>query len=426
MKSQRPIRLIRSFSTVSGFTLISRVLGFVRDQMLAAFVGPGLVLDAWLAAFRLPNLFRRTFADGAMSMAFVPMFKARLENEDAARAFASGAFTLLWLVLSPLLILLILFMPWIMGVMVDFDPGSRGFDLAVLFGRLMIPYLLLMTLLAPMGAVLDSLGRFGPKAFAPTALNIVLVILLLGIARFDWAAGHILSWGALFAGFAQLLIVWIPAAQMGWAPRFNFGLRGFPIWAFLGRMGSGVIAAGGMQISSLIVLRLATSQEGDLSRLNFADRIYQLPIGLIGVALTTILLSSLSGLIQRGDMRAAQGQVTRALDLTFLLTIPITLACLFHGQFLFAGLFQVGQFSAADTNAAALALAGYAIGIPAAVGQKSLQPLFYAHQNTRTPMFHSLAAVAVAVGLALALHPGFGIFGLALATGVASWTGFLS
>ena len=176
-------------------------------------------------------------------------------------------------------------------------------------------------------------------------------------------------------------------------------------------MGSGVIAAGGMQISSLIVLRLATAQEGDLSRLNFADRIYQLPIGLIGVALTTMLLSSLSGLIQKGDLKSAQGQVDRALDLTFLLTIPITLACILHGEFLFAGLFQIGNFTAADTAAAALALAGYAIGIPAAVGQKSLQPVFYAHQDTRTPMLHALAAVGVAVGLALLLHPSLGIFG---------------
>ena len=423
MSQARPVRLLRAFFTVSGFTLISRILGFVRDQMLGAIIGPGVVLDAWFAAFRLPNMFRRTFADGAMSAAFVPMFKGRLEaaGEAEAKAFASGALTVLMLILTPLIAVLIIFMPWVMGLLTDFDPASEAFELAVIFGRIMIPYLLLMTMLALIGAVLDALGRFGPKALAPTMLNVILVLALVGVAQFDWAAGPILAWGTLIAGFAQLAIVMIPAASMGWLPGLSLNFRPGP---FLAKMGNGIIANGGGQISSLIVMVLATSQAGDFSRLNFADRIYQLPIGLIGVALTTVLLSSLSGLVSRGE--DTNTQMDRSFDLALLLSIPMALACAFHADFLFQGLFEYGRFSATDTTIAGLALTGYAIGIPAAVGQKVLQPLFFAHQDYRTPMFHTLASVAVAVILAFALYPSLGIFGIALATGVASWTGFLS
>ena len=423
MKTARPIRFLHAFFTVSGFTLISRVLGFVRDQMLAAIIGPGATLDAWFAAFRLPNMFRRTFADGAMSAAFVPLFKGRLENagEAKAKAFASGIFTLLLLILAPLIALLILFMPQVMGLLTEFEPESQTFELAVIFGRIMIPYLLLMTLLALIGAILDALGRFGPKAIAPSMLNVILVLALIGVAQFDWAAGAILAWSTLIAGFAQLFIVLIPAAAMGWLPRLNFNFRPGP---FLTKMGNGIIANGGGQISSLIVMVLATSQAGDFSRLNFADRLYQLPIGLIGVALTTVLLSSLTGLVARGE--STHHQMDRSFDLAWLLSIPMALACAFHAEFLFQGLFQVGRFTAIDTAIAGLALTGYAIGIPAAVGQKILQPLFFAHQDYRNPMVHTLTGMAVAVALAFALYPSFGIFGIALATSVASWTGFLS
>ena len=425
MSQARPIRLIQAFFTVSGFTLISRMLGFVRDVMMAIIIGPGLLLDAWQAAFRLPNMFRRTFADGAMSAAFVPMFKQRLESagEAEARAFASGAFTLLMVILTPLIILLIIFMPWVMDWLTPYEAGSQGMVLAVVFGRIMFPYLLLMTMLALIGAVLDGLGRFGPKALAPTMLNVILVGALLGIAQFDWAAGSVLAWGTLLAGFAQLVIVLIPAAALGWLPRLNLNFRPGP---FLSKMGDGIIAQGGAQISSLVFMALALRQDADFSLLNAADRIYQLPIGLIGVALTTVLLSSLSGLVARGDHQTFRSQIDRSFDLAFLLAIPIAFACAFHSEFLFRGLFQAGNFTADHTRLAALVLTGFALGVPAAVGQKVLQPIFFAHQDYATPRNHTLASIAVAVTLAFILYPIFGIFGLALAMAVASWTGFMS
>jgi len=327
--------------------------------------------------------------------------------------------------------------------LVGYDPIDGRYLAAVAFGRIMMPYILLMSAMPLIGGTLDTLGKFAPKALAPTMLNIILVALLSGVwalglsdlspssARYgseaisdaDRQIATWLSWGTFVAGFAQLAVVWIPAARLGWAP--------MPAWprgtgAFLRRMGPGLIANGGFQISSLVVLALASAVPGDLSHLRFADRIYQLPLGLIGIALNTILLSTLSSLIAKGNHEAAAAQMNRGLELTFLLSIPIMLACTFHAPFLFAGLFEYGNFGPADTAGASLALIGYAVGIPAAVGQKVLQPAFFARQDTRTPMLHSLASIAVAVGLAYGLYLPLGLFGLALAASIASWTGFLS
>ena len=435
---------LRAFATVSGFTGLSRILGFVRDQLFAAVIGPGLLLDAWFAAFTLPNVFRRTFAEGAMSAAFVPLLKQKLEakGEAAAKAFARQAFAMLMLILTPLIALMVWAMPWIIQGIIGYGPEDGRYAATLIFGRIMIPYLLLMSAMALLGGALDALHRFAPKAAAPTLLNFILIALLWWIglqelrgglpelsndARLlsaaDQAAGELLSWGTLLAGFAQLAMVWWPAARLGWAPQ--------PVWPrgtalFLRRMVPGFIAGGGFQISSLIVLALAASSPGDLSHLRFADRIYQLPLGLIGIALNTILISTLSGLIARGQTQAALTQLNLGLEVTLLFSLPIALTCLVQAEFLFQGLFEYGNFTAQDSRGAGLALTGYALGIPAAVGQKVLQPAFFARGDTRWPMVHSLASVGVAVAFSYLLYPVYGIFGLALAASIASWTGLLS
>lgn len=417
--------LLSAFATVSGFTGLSRILGFVRDWLLAAVLGDGRIADAWHAAFTLPNIFRRTFAEGAMQAAFVPLLRGKLDREDevAAKAFADHAFSALMLILVPLSAVLILFMPWLIDLMTRFEPGTPRFELAVIFGRIMFPYLLLMTAMAYMGSILNTLDRFGPMALAPTMLNLILVGLLVWLWRSPLMPGHVLSWGVLVAGFAQIAVVWWPARRLGWAPQPR---RPSGTGIFFGRMFNGVISKGGMQISALIVLYLATTVEGDYTRLQYANRLYQLPIGLIGIALHTVLISTLSRLIEKGSHDAATSQLNRALEVSLLLSIPVTLACAFQSDFLVAGLFQYGNFSAAASAGAAHALVGYAIGIPAAVGLMVLEPAFFARQDTRIPMIHALASIAVAVGLSLFLYPVYGIFGLALAASVASWLRFAS
>lgn len=418
-------RFARAVATVSGLTGLSRILGFVRDVLMASVLGDGRIADAWHAAFMLPNMFRRTFAEGAMQAAFVPLLRGKLEDagEAEAKLFAKRAFTALLVILVPLSIILILTMPWLIDVVTRIDPNSDRFELAVIFGRIMFPYLMLMTAMAYVGSILNTLGRFAPLALAPTMLNVILVALLVWLQQSPSMPGHVLSWGVLVAGFAQIALVWVPARAMGWTPSIAWP---FGTGAFLAKMLNGMIAAGGMQISAIIVLYLASGIEGDLTRLQYANRLFQLPLGIIGIALNTVLISSLSNLIERDERQGARAQLNRALELSLLLSIPVALACAFHADFLFQGLFQVGNFGAEARAGAALALVGYAIGIPAAVAQKVLQPAFFARQDTRTPMYHSLAAVAVAVGLSYALYPSLGIFGLTLAASISAWTGFIS
>ena len=418
-------RLGRAFLTVSGLTGVSRILGFLRDILLAAVLGDGRVADAWHAAFTLPNVFRRTFAEGAMQAAFVPLLRGKLETEgeEAAKRFGRQAFTALLLVLTPLSIALILAMPWLVDLMTRFEPGSDRFELAVIFGRIMFPYLMLMTIMAYVGSILNTLDRFGPMALAPSMLNLILVALLSWLYISPWMPGHVLSWGVLAAGFAQIAVVWWPARAMGWAPALAVPKGVGP---FFMKMLNGIVANGGLQISALIVLNLATTVEGDYTRLQYANRLYQLPLGLIGIALGTVLIASLSRLIERDERTAARAQINRALEISLLLSIPVTLACLFQADFLMAGLFQVGNFGAEPSAGAALALIGYAIGIPAAVGQKVLQPAFFARQDTRSPMYHSLAAVGIAVLASYLLYPSLGIMGLAVAASLSSWFGFVT
>ena len=422
MKRQR---LFTKFMTVSGLTGVSRILGFVRDVLLAAVLGDGRVADAWHAAFTLPNLFRRTFSDGAMQAAFVPLLRRKLEQEGekAAQHFSHRVFTFLLVLLIPLLIIFVYAAPWVVDTITRFDTGSQRFDLTVIFARIMFPYLLLMTAMAYLGSVLNTLGRFWPMALAPSMMNIILIALLFWLYGQPWLPGHVLSWGVLTAGFAQMAVVWWPARALGWIPTLRWP-RG--TGAFFARMLNGVVANGGMQISALIVLNLATAVDGDFTRLQYAGRLYQLPLGLIGIALNTILIATLSSLVERQDNHAAQAQINRALETSLLLSVPVTFAYVVHADFLFQGLFQVGQFDAEASTGAATALVGYAVGIPAAVAQKILQPAFFAQRDTRTPMYHSLAAVGVAVLFSYFLYPSYGLLGLTLAASISSWFGFVS
>ena len=417
-------RFASAFATVSGLTGLSRVLGFVRDQLLAVFVGPGVLLDAWLIAFSLPNAARRTFAEGAMSAAFVPLLREHLTGSEMdAKEFARSAFSFLIFILTPLITLLIFAMPWIIGMIAQEGTPDKTQVLAIIFGRIMLPYLLFMSLMALVGGVLDALGRFAAKAAAPTAFNLVMIGALSAIAWFDLAPGAWLSWATLLSGALQLLVVWIPAARMGWAPTLVWP-RGMGL--FVRRTVPGIISRGGYQISFLVVLALASTVEQDVSYRYLADRVYQLPLGLIGIALNTVLLSSLANLIADGKDTDARYQLNRGLELAMLLALPITTACIFQSEFLFEGLFEVGRFSHEDSRGAGVALLGFSFGIPAAVGQMVVQPAFFARSNTDIPMFHSLASVVVAISLSYILYPHLGLFGLALAASASSWVGFIS
>lgn len=417
--------MLRNILSVGGLTLVSRVLGFIRDVLTAAILGAGPVADAFFVAFRLPNHFRALFAEGAFNAAFVPLFSAALvqEGADGAKRFAEQVMSLLVLVQVLLLGLFWAIMPWFMLV---FAPGFSDepdkFALAVEFTRITFPYLLCMSLVSLLGGVLNGVGRFAAAAAAPVLLNLSLIGALLLVAPLTPTVGHALAWGVLVAGVLQYLYLLWDARRAGMVlrlvrPRLTAGVR-----RFLAVLGPAALGAGLTQISlfadTLIASMLPT---GSVSYLYYADRLNQLPLGVIGIAVGTVLLPEMARRIRSGDEAGAVDSQNRAVELTLLLTLPAAAAFLVAALPLMSVLFQHGRFSAADAAASAATLQAYALGLPAMVVIRALVSGFYARHDTATPVRVALAAVAVNVVLKIALMGPLAQVGLAVGTAVGAW-----
>jgi putative peptidoglycan lipid II flippase len=428
------MNLYRAFATVGGLTMVSRVLGFVRDILIAAALGTGLVADAFFIAFRFPNLFRRLFGEGAFNSAFVPLFAKRLEREgpDAARQFAEEALSCQTFALVIFSALAILAMPWLMLILAPgFITDPRKYDLAVLLTQIAFPYLLCMSVVALLSGVLNSMGRFLAAAAAPILLNVVLIAAIslamaLGFHR-QPGAGVILACGVTLAGIAQLGMLAIAVRRAGMRlqlvrPRYSENIRrlvalGIP----------GVISGGITQINIVVGTVIASLQAGAVSYLYYADRVHQLPLGIVGVAVGVVLLPDLARKLGAGDRRAALDSINRSMEFALLFSVPASVALIVIAEPIISVLFQRGAFTAADTLPTAAALAAFAAGLPSFVLIKVLQPAFFAREDTRTPMwFAGINLVVNAVGslLLFLLFSWLGWMphvGIALATTIAGW-----
>ncbi|MEM7527061.1 MAG: murein biosynthesis integral membrane protein MurJ [Pseudomonadota bacterium] len=427
-----PGRLIAAFATVGAWTMASRVLGFARDVAIAAILGAGAVAEAFFVAFTLPNLFRRFFAEGAFNTAFVPMFAKRVEavGPDGARAFAEQALSCLATILIVLTLVAQLAMPWLVwGLASGLDPERSA--LAADFGRIVFPYILLISMAALLSGVLNSLDRFWAAAAAPVLLNVILLgALALGwlgalptsgsaIPGFDY--GTALSWGVIVAGIAQAGFVWFAARRAGLTlmprlPRFTPEMRRLAIIA-----APAALAGGVMQVNLVIGRQVASYFEGAVGWLWYADRVYQLPLGVIGVAIGVVLLPTLARHVRSGDGAAGRAAVNRAAEFALTLTLPATAALLAMPWLVVSVLFERGAFGPGDTEATALALAIYALGLPAFVLQKVLQPVFFAREDTRSPLRYaawSMLANLVVAGLGAAV---IGWVAAAAGATVAAW-----
>ncbi|NRG16768.1 murein biosynthesis integral membrane protein MurJ [Rhizobiales bacterium] len=426
--------LVKNFATVGGATMTSRVLGFIRDVMIAAFVGTGLVADAFFVAFRLPNLFRRLFAEGAFNSAFVPLFARALEEEgeDGARRFAGEILAALFWTLVVLTILAEVFMP---GLVILLAPGflddPEKFDLAVLLSRIAFPYLLYMSLVAFLSGILNTFQRFVAAAMAPVVLNVVMISVLAGIGASDLVPGTemglIMACGVAVAGLAQLVLLLVAVHRMGFSvplrmPRLTKGVK--RLW----RLGiPGVIAGGVTQINIAVGTIIASTQAGAVSFLYYADRIYQLPLGVVGIAIGVVLLPDLARQLRSGRVDVALHTQNRAMEFALALTLPAAVALIVVPSEIISVLFQRGAFDAADTQATTAALVAFALGLPAFVLNKVYSPGFFAREDTKTPMWFAGIGMVVNVAGALALAPFLGHVGIALATSLAGWvnTGLL-
>lgn len=442
------MNLLRSTAIVGLMTSLSRVLGFVRDMLIAGTLGTGPVADAFFMAFRFPNLFRRFFAEGAFNSAFVPLFSRELETHGAASAkqFAARALSMLVAALLVLTVLAQIGMPWIIDVIAGgFRDDPEKFDLTVYFTRITFPYLLFVSLTALLSGILNSLGRFALPAAAPTLLNLILIPAILFLAPLLPTVGHALVWGVVVAGWAQLVALAIGCARAGYLPRL-YRPRLTPKTKRLIALGvPGVIAGGITQINLLIGAMIASFEAGAVSILQYADRIYQLPLGLIGVAMGVVLLPELSRRIGGGDETGARHSQNRALEISLLLTLPAAVALFVIPGPVLATLFKImpemvlgraSAFTADDAARAAPALMAFAVGLPAFVLIKVFQPGFFAREDTRTPMIFSAVNVAINIALSILLFfkfdvggttigAGWGLIGIAVATAIAAWVNTL-
>ena len=413
--------------TVGGYTLLSRVTGFARDIMLAAILGAGPVADAFFVALRLPNHFRAIFAEGAFNAAFVPAY-AHVSGGGPARAnlFVNRIFTLLLLSQVILLAVAWLFMPQVIALLAPgfVDDPVRG-ELAISLTRITFPYLLLITLVTLYGGMLNVMHRFASAAAAPIFLNLSMIA-TLALAAFFPSAGYAAAWGVLISGFLQYFLLATDAARQGLLPRLTRPTLDADVRHFFRALGPATIGSMGTQIAMFADTIIATIlQAGALSALYYADRLNQLPIGVIGIAIGTVLLPEMSRRITAGDHEGAMASQRRAFDFTLLFSVPFVAAFLTVPDVIMRAMFARGAFSKADAAAAGATLAAYAVGLIPFVLIRSAVATFYARKNTSTPVAAALTGVAVNVALKIALVGSLAQIGLALATAVGAWINLL-
>jgi putative peptidoglycan lipid II flippase len=418
------MNLARAIATVGGYTMISRVTGFVRDILIARVLGTGEMADAFFVAQRLPNLFRSLFAEGAFNAAFVPQFAKRLADGGpaAAKVFAEQALSVLLTALMIFTLAAQIGMPWLMHVIA---PGFTGrpakFAMAVQFTQVTFPYLLFISLTALQGGVLNSLNRFAHAAAAPIMLNVTMILALVFVAPATGLTGLALSWAVAVAGIVQFLWMVIACHRAGMALRLPWPRLTPGVKRLLTLMLPGIIGSSVMQVNLLIGTMIATNQPAAVSYLYYADRIYQLPLAVIGSAVGVVLLPELARALRAKGEAAAMQTQNRCIEYALLLTLPATVALLAIPDPIVVVLYERGAFDATASIATSWALVAYTIGLPAYVLVKALTPGFFAREDTATPFRFAMISLAVNIALSVTLFQFLNYTGIALATALASW-----
>lgn len=416
--------MIQRILTVGGFTLLSRVTGFVRDIILAAVLGAGPIADAFFVALRLPNHFRAIFAEGAFNAAFVPAYARIREQNGAERAglFADRVFTLLLASQIVLLVIALAFTPTVIDVLAPgFARDPERYALAVELTRITFPYLLLVTLVTLYGGILNALHRFAAAAAAPIFLNLSLIV-ALALAAFFPTAGHAAAWGVLIAGCLEVVLVAGAAGRAGAFAVLRWPKLDLDIRQFFRALAPATVGSAGVQLAlfadTIIATFLAT---GAISALYYADRLNQLPIGVIGIAAGTVILPEMARRIAAGDNAGAAHAQNRAIEFTLLLSVPCVAAFFVVPELIMRALFMRGAFTAGDAAAAGLTLSAYAFGLLPFVLIRSTVASFFARGDTVTPVKAALIAAAVNIAFKFLLMGPLAQVGLALATSIGAW-----
>ncbi len=424
------MNLTRALGSIGGLTLASRVLGLVRDGLFARFVGAGFASDAFLIAFRLPNMFRALFAEGAFSAAFIPMFNRKVADKDGRGlpdgvAFAQDALS----VLLPILILMTAIVEisaWPVTWVLTFgfkDASPEQFAFVVQLCRLTFPYLLFISIVSLLGGILNSLQRFWVAAAAPILLNITLIVALLAFhAESPMLTARNQAIAVTVAGMLQLAWLWWACRRAGVRLRISRPRISPDVKRMLSLVWPAAAGTGAVQINLVVSTALAAKllPHGSVTYIYMADRLNQLPLGLVGIGLGTVLLPTISRLLGKGDEAAAMETQNRGMELALFLTLPATAALILCGVPITAALFQHGKFGVEDTLFTAQALAAFSIGLPSYILVKVLTPGYYARSDTRTPVRYATISMVVNLVLNLALIVPLQHMGPPLATAIAS------
>ncbi len=435
--------LLKHVGTIGSLTMVSRVAGMAREMIFSRVLGANAVTDAWFQAFIIPNVFRRLFAEGAFSAAFVPMFSKRLHGEgglESARSFSDDVLSIFLPVLILLCAVMMIAMPGIIWILADKPVDREEFDIAVAFARIMFPYILLVSLVTLFTGMLNSVSRFAPGASFPIILNLVLIAALLGgeyaAEKLGWSVqqvGYAVAWAVPVAGVMQLAWLYIWTRVEGFRPRVLWPritpeVKRLSIIALPAAIGGGAY-----QINTLVQLYFLNQlYEGSVSHMNYADRLNQLPLGIIGIALSTAILPTLSKFVGSDNKEGADRIQSDAIELSMLLTIPAAVAMAICATPFITMIFQGGRFTMDDAAAAGSVLGVLVLGLPAYVLVKVLVPSFYARSDTKTPvvaafisLFVFVASCAWNIGFTLPgaeIEPlGYGVPGIAAASVIGAW-----
>ncbi|CAK6518914.1 MAG: murein biosynthesis integral membrane protein MurJ [Rickettsia helvetica] len=415
-------RLFRSGVVVAFFTLISRIFGLVREQFIASLFGSTPMGDSINVAFKLPNLFRRIFAEGALSSVFIPIYNEKiLISKKAANNFSGEVFTLLLLILIVIIALMQIFMP---QLMLFIAPGFHGkkeqFELTVFLCRITIPYLIFISLTALLGGILNSVKKFAAFAFSPVILSVCVIICTLMLD--DYMESIIsISLSLIIAGILQVSFMFISVKRANLSFPIIFNPSDPDVKKLLINMGPATISSGVQQLNLFISQSIASFIEGAISILSYADRIYQFPLSIIGTSFSTILLPELSKIYKSNDIVAATKVQNNAIRMGLLLSLPATFGIIILSHPIINIIYERGVFTSQDTTNTAEAISAFALGLPAFILAKILTPIFYANGDTKTPLKITLFSIIINTGMNLLLMDSLKHIGIAVGTSIAAW-----
>lgn len=418
-------RFVRSIATVSSYTVISRILGFIRDVLIARFLGTSFITDAFFVSFKLPNLFRRLFAEGAFNAAFVPIFSKTLEKKrlKVAKEYAEQIFSVLFFTLIALLIFVELNLNWIMKIIVPgFIATPKRMELAIYFTHITFPFLLFISLSALLSGILNSLGKFAAAAFAPILLNICMIIALYFFSETGETPAHSLAWAVLLAGITQFILLYFFTKKANVKIKLRIPKLTPQVRRLLRIMIPGAIGAGIMQLNLFIDMIIASLlPTGSVSFLFFADRLNQLPLSLIGVAIGIVLLPILSRQLQMNALNEAINTQNRCLEFGLLLVFPATIGLIMLSHPIISVLFERGEMQSWQIIEISKVLIAFVCGLPAYVMIKVFSTSFFARHDTKTPVYGALIAMVFNLVLNLILIIPFKHVGIAIATAISAW-----